>query len=128
MNNRNKGHNVNVTFFTDVDDCAFNRLDEIPEDSILGGGDFTKDNISELLSCFKSGSSAQSDSLWLLSINFSETLSMIDDESLKRLAVDWSDESSWENSNVNETDLADQLLGLKYAYSNSSKRIWVFFN
>jgi hypothetical protein len=118
---------VDVTFFTEVEDNSFNSFDEIPEDSILGGGRFTKDNISELLGCFKSGSSAQTDNLWLLSISFSETLSIIDDESLKNIAVHWSEESSWENTDVNPTDLENHLLELKYSYSHSSKRIWVFF-
>ena len=118
---------MDVTFFTDVDGCSFNCFDEIPEDSIIGGGNFTKDNISELLACFQTGSSTQSDKLWLLSINFSETLSLIDDESLKDIAVHWSDESSWENTNVNAMDLAGHLLELKCGYSNSSDRIWVLF-
>jgi hypothetical protein len=118
---------VDVTFFTEVDDNAFKSSDDIPDDSILGGGRFTKDNISELLECFKSGSSAQTDNLWLLSVNFSETLSIIDDESLKNIAEHWSEESAWENTDVNAVDLANHLLELKYSYSNSSKRIWVFF-
>jgi hypothetical protein len=118
---------MDVTFFTEVDDNAFNSFDDIPEDSILGGGSFTKDNISELLGCFKSGSSAQTDNLWLLSVSFSERLSIIDDESLKSIAEHWSEESSWGNSDVNSIDLANNLLELKYSYSNSSKRIWVFF-
>ena len=118
---------MDVTFFTEVDDFSFNSFVEIPEDSILGGGRFTKDNISELLNCFKSGSSTQTDNLWLLSTTFSETLSIIDNESLKDIAVHWSDESSWGNTDVNAMDLAGHLLELKYAYSNSSKRIWVLF-
>ena len=118
---------MDVTFFTEVDDNAFKSSDDIPDDSILGGGRFTKDNISELLGCFKSGSSAQTDNLWLLSVSFSETLSIIDDEKLKKIAEHWSEESSWENTNVNEIDLANHLLELKYSYSNSSKRIWGFF-
>jgi len=117
---------MNVTFFT-ADDCHFNSIDEIPEDAIIGGGIFTKDNISELLGCFKSGSTTQTDKLWQLSVNFSETLSMIDHEGLKEVAVNWSDESSWENIAVNSTDLADHLLALKYGYSNSNQRIWVLF-
>ncbi|MFT4870630.1 MAG: hypothetical protein ACI9F1_001386, partial [Colwellia sp.] len=56
---------MDVTFFTAVDDNAFKSSDDIPDDSVLGGGRFTKDNISELLDCFKSGSSAQTDNLWL---------------------------------------------------------------
>lgn len=118
---------MEVTFFTEVDDKAFNSADDIPEDSILGGGRFTKDNISELLGCFKSGHSTQTDNLWLLSISFSEKLSIIDDENLKELALHWSHESSWDNIGVDAIDLANNLLELKYTYSSSSKRIWVFF-
>ncbi len=118
---------MDVTFFTEIDNFSLNNFDEIPEGSILGGGRFTKDNISELLGCFKSGSTTQTDNLWLLSTNFSETLSTIDDESLKDIAVHWSYESSWDNIDVNAMDLAGHLLELKYAYSNSSKRIWVLF-
>ncbi|KGJ97366.1 hypothetical protein [Colwellia psychrerythraea] len=119
---------MQATFFTKTADDSCNHIEEIPEETILGGGQFTKDNISELLSCFKSGSSAQTDNLWLLSISFSETLSTIDDESLKEIAGHWSDESSWLNTDVNTTDLAGHLLELKYAYTNSDERIWILFD
>ena len=117
---------MNVTFFT-ADDCYINSIDEIPEEAIIGGGIFTKNNISELLGCFKSGSTTQTDKLWQLSVNFSEKLSTIDQESIKELAVNWSEESSWRNKDINSRDLADHLLALKYGYSNSSQRIWVLF-
>jgi len=121
---------VNVTFFSELEDGSSNNFStskEIPEDSILGGGDFTKDNIGELLSCFRSGHSTESDNLWLLSTSFSETLSTIDDDSLKGVATHWAEESSWGGTDANENELANHLFELKCAYSSSSKRIWVFF-
>lgn len=119
---------MDVTFFAANNDCDFSQFKEIPESSILGGGNFTKDHIGDLLSCFKSASSALSDSLWLLPISFSEELSIIDDESLKGMAVHWSDEGSWANTSVNSMDLAGHLLELKYAYlQHSDKRIFALF-
>ena len=118
---------MNATFFTEVDDCHYSHFQDIPESAIIGKGPFTKDNISELLGCFQSGSSAQTDNLWLLSINFSEALSMLTDENLEEIAENWAAESSWENSDVNIMDLSANLLALKYGYSNSCDRIWVLF-
>jgi hypothetical protein len=119
---------MNATFFTEADDCSFSRLDEVPETSILGGGNFSKDNIGELLCCFISGSSTQNDNLWLLSSSFSERLSTVDTEGLKQLAVNWSYESSWEDTEVSPVALAGHLSEIKYAYSGSDQRIWVFFD
>ena len=119
---------VDVTFFAAKNNCDFSRLEEIPESSILGGGNFTKNNIGDLLSCFKCASSALSDSLWLLPLSFSEELAIIDDEWLKTIAVHWSDDGSWENINVNSVDLTGHLLELKYAYlQHSDKRIFALF-
>jgi len=119
---------VDVTFFAAKVDCDFSRFEEIPEDSILGGGIFTKDHIGDLLSCFRSASSALSDNLWLLPISFTEELALIDDEDLKNISVHWSDESSWKDTNVNSMDLAGHLLEIKYAYlQHSNKRIFALF-
>ncbi|MBO9491820.1 hypothetical protein J7384_15780 [Endozoicomonas sp. G2_1] len=119
---------MDVTFFAANSDCDYSRFEEISESSILGGGFFTKDQISDLLSCFKCASSAQSDCLWLLPLNFSEALATIDDEALKDIAVHWSDEVSWENTDVNSMDLAGHVLELKYAYlQHSDKRIFALF-
>jgi len=119
---------VDVTFFAANCDCDYSRFEEVPVSSFLGGGSFTKDQIGELLSCFKCTSSALSDCLWLLPLSFSEELATIDNETLKGIAVYWSDESSWENTNVNAMDLAGHLLEIKYAYlQHSDKRIFALF-
>ena len=119
---------MDVTFFAAKDDCDFSSFEEIPEASILGGGNFTKEHVGDLLSCFKSASSALSDNLWLLPISFSEELAIMDDEKLKNIAVHWSDEVSWENTNVNSMDLAGHLFELKNAYlQHSNKRIFALF-
>ena len=119
---------MDVTFFAAKVDCDVSSFEEIPEGSILGGGNFTKEHVGDLLSCFQSSSSALSDNLWLLPINFSEELSIIDDDKLKSIAVHWSDESSWENTNVNSIDLEGHLLALKYGYLQySDKRIFALF-
>ena len=119
---------MDVTFFAANNDCDFSSFKDIPESSILGGGNFTKNHIGDLLSCFKCSSSALSDSLWLLPISFSEELATIDDNRLKDIAIYWSDEGSWENKKVNTIDLAGHLLELKYAYlQHSDKRIFAIF-
>ena len=119
---------MDVTFFAAKDDCDFSSFDEIPEASILGGGNFSKEHVGDLLSCFQSASSALSDKLWLLPISFSEELAIIDDEKLKNIAVHWSDEGSWENTNVNAMDLAGHLFELKNAFlQHSNKRIFALF-
>jgi hypothetical protein len=119
---------MNVTFFAATVDCEVSSFEEIAEGAIIGGGNFTKEHVGDLLSCFKSSSSALSDNLWLLPINFSEELSIIDDDKLKSIAVHWSDESSWENTKVNAMDLAGHLLALKYGYLQySDKRIFALF-
>ena len=119
---------MDVTFFAANNDCDYSSFEEVPESSILGGGNFTKDHIGDLLSCFKCTSSALSDSLWLLPINFSEELAIIDDERLKTIGGHWSEENSWENTNVNPMDLVGHLLALKYAYlQHSDKRIFALF-
>lgn len=119
---------MDVTFFAAKSDCDYSRFKEIPESSILGGGNFTKDQIGDLLSCFKCTSSALSDRLWLLPINFSEEIATIDDERLKDIAVHWSDEGSWGKTNVNSMDLAGHLLELKFSYlQHSDKRIFALF-
>ncbi|MCJ8318729.1 MAG: hypothetical protein MJK12_03795 [Colwellia sp.] len=119
---------MDVTFFAAKVDCDFSSFEEIPKDSILGGGNFTKDHIADLLSCFKSASSALSDNLWLLPISFTEELAIIDDEKLNDIAVHWSDEGSWKETNVNAMDLAGHLLVIKYAYlQHSNKRIFALF-
>jgi hypothetical protein len=123
-----KGLNVDVTFFAAKVDCDCSCFEDIPEDSILGGGNFTKDHIGDLLSCFKSVSSALSDNLWLLPINFTEELAIIDDEKLEDIAVYWSEEGSWRDENVNSMDLAGHLIAIKYAYlQHSDKRIFALF-
>ena len=78
---------MDVTFFAAKGDCDYNRSEEIPEASILGGGNFTKDQIGDLLSCFNCTSSALSDNLWLFPLSFSEEVAIIDDEKLKNIAV-----------------------------------------
>ena len=119
---------MDVTFFAEKEGCCLNSFEEVPEDSILGGGRFTKDQINDLLGCFKCSVSALSDNLWIFSISFSETITTIDDEQLKNVAVHWSDEYSWDNTNVNSMDLAGHLLELKYAYlSHSNKRVFALF-
>ncbi len=119
---------MDVTFFAANNDCDFSSFEEVPESSILGGGNFTKDQIGDLLSCFKCVSSALSDSLWLLPLSFSEELAIIDDEKMKAIAVHWSDEGSWGNTNVNSMDLVGHLFELKYAYlQHSDKRIFALF-
>jgi hypothetical protein len=119
---------VDLTFFAAMGDCTVSSFDEIPENSILGGGRFSKEHIGDLLSLFTYSSSALSDNLWLLPISFSEDMDIIDDEKLKDIAVYWSEEVSWENTNVNSMDLAGHLLGLKYAYlQHSDKRIFALF-
>ena len=119
---------MSATFFTEADDCSFTSLDEISDDSVLGGGNFTRDNISELLSCFRSGSSTQNDNLWLLSTSFSQTLSRLNSDALQEVAANWAEDSSWEGTSVNPMDLAGHLLEIKYAYSGSGERIWVLFD
>jgi len=119
---------MNVTFFAANNDCDYSCFNEVPESSIMGGGDFTKDQIGDLLSCFKCTSSALSDSLWLFPVSFSEEVAILDGESLKGIAQHWSHESSWEQTNVNALELADHLLALKYAYlQHSDKRIFALF-
>ena len=119
---------MDVTFFAAKSDCDFSSFEEVPESSILGGGNFTKDHIGDLLSCFKCASSALSDSLWLLPLSFSEELAIIDDEKLKTIAAHWSDEASWESTNVNPMDLVGHLLEIKYAYlQHSDQRIFALF-
>ena len=119
---------MDVTFFAAFSDCDYSRFEEIPESSFLGGGNFSKDQISDLLSCFRCSSSALSDSLWLLPLSFSETLTKVDDEALKNIAVHWSNEASWENTNVNAMDLAGHVLELKYSYlQHSDKRMFALF-
>lgn len=119
---------MDVIFFAAQSDCDYSHSKEVPESSILGGGDFTKDQIGDLLSCFKCTSSALSDSLWLFPLSFSEEVATMDDETLKGIAVHWSDESSWQQTNVNASDLAGNLLELKYAYlQHSDKRIFALF-
>ncbi len=119
---------LDVTFFAAISDCDYSSFEEISESSILGGGFFTKNQISDLLGCFNCTSSALSDCLWLLPLNFTEAITTIDDEVLKDVAVNWSDEVSWENTDVNSMDLAGHLLELKYAYlQHSDKRIFVLF-
>jgi len=119
---------VDLVFFAEKSDCDYSCFEEVPESSLLGGGFFTKDQISDLLSCFKCASSALSDCLWLLPLSFSEELATIDDEKLKELGVYWLDESSWENTHVNAMDLTGHLLEIKYAYlQHSDKRIFVLF-
>jgi hypothetical protein len=119
---------VDVTFFAEKEGCDLNSFEEIPENSILGGGRFTKNQIGDLLGCFKCSASALSNNLWILPTNFSENLAVIDDEELKNVAVNWSDEHSWVNTNVNSMDLAGHLLELKYAYlSHSNKRVFALF-
>ncbi|WP_019028231.1 hypothetical protein [Colwellia piezophila] len=119
---------MDVTFFAAKNDCDFSSIEEVPESSILGGGNFTKEQIGDLLSCFKSASSALTDKLWLLPLNFSEELAIIDDEQLKNIAVHWSDEGSWGNININTMDLAGRLLEIKYNYlQHSDERIFVLF-
>lgn len=119
---------MDVTFFAAKVDCDTSSFEEVPEASTLGGGCFTKEHFGDLLSCFKSASSALSDNLWLLPISFSEELAIIDDEKLKSIAVHWSDEGSWEDTNVNSMNLAGHLLELKYAYlQHSNKRIFTLF-
>ena len=119
---------MDVTFFAAQGDCDCSCFEEIPADSILGGGNFTKDQIGDLLSCFKSASSALSDSLWLLPINFTEELAILDDEKLKDIAIYWSEEASWQDKGVDSMDLAGQLLTIKYAYlQHSDKRIFALF-
>jgi hypothetical protein len=118
---------MEAIFFTMEDGHSVNSFDDIAESSILGGGHFSKDQISELLDCFRSSSSVQSDNLWLLSSNFSESLSGLNADGLKDIAVNWSIENSWESTNVNSIDLAGHLLELKYAYSTSNTRICVWF-
>ena len=123
-----KGFNLNVTFFAAKSSCDYSRFEEIPESSMLGGGSFTKDQIGDLLSCFKCTSSALSDCLWLLPLSFSEEVATINDDKLKDIAEHWSDESSWGNTSVNAIDLADHLLTLKYAYlQHSDERIFALF-
>jgi len=119
---------VDVIFFAAKSDCDYSNFKEIAESSILGGGNFTKDQIGDLLSCFKCTSSALSDSLWLFPLSFSEEVATIDDETLQDIAVHWSHESSWEQSRVNASDLVSHLLELKYAYlQHSDKRIFALF-
>lgn len=119
---------MDVTFFAENEDCDLNSFEEVPENSILGGGRFTKDQISDLLGCFKCSGSTLSDKLWIFSTSFSESIATIDDEKLKNLAVHWSNEPSWNNTNVNSMDLAGHLLELKYAYlSHSNERIFALF-
>ena len=119
---------MDVTFFAEKEGCDLNSFEELQEHSILGGGRFTKNQISDLLSCFKCSPSTLSDNLWIFPTNFSEELATIDDEKLKEMAVHWSDEHSWENTNVNSMDLAGHLLELKYAYlSHSNKRVFALF-
>lgn len=119
---------MDVTFFASKADCDVSCFEEIPEGSIIGGGHFNKALIGDLLSCFNCAGSTLSDCLWLLPINFSEELSTIDDNKLKNISVDWADESSWGNKNVNAMDLAGHLLELKYGYlQHSDKRIFVLF-
>jgi len=119
---------MDVTFFAAKSDCDYSCFKEVPEASILGGGNLTKDQIGDLLSCFKCTSSALSDSLWLFPLSFSEEVAIIDDETLKGIAVHWSHESSWEQASINALELADYLLELKYAYlQHSDKRIFALF-
>lgn len=120
---------MDVTFFAAKGDCDLSRFEEIPVDSILAGGNFTKYNIGDLLSCFQSVGSALSDNLWLLPISFTEELAIIEDDKLEGIAVYWSEEGSWKDTNVNSMDLAAQLLALKYAYlQHSDKRIFALFD
>ena len=119
---------MDVKFFAAKSDCDYSKFEELSESSILGGGFFTKDQVSDLLSCFKCAGSPLSDCLWLLPLNFSEALVIIDDEVLIGIAVNWSEEASWENTCVNSMDLAGHLLELKYAYlQHSDKRIFALF-
>ncbi|QTH71614.1 hypothetical protein [Pseudoalteromonas xiamenensis] len=119
---------MDVTFFAATSDCDYSSFEEISESSILGGGFFTKEQISDLLGRFNCTSSAQSDCLWLLPLNFTEAIASIEDEVLKDVAVQWSDEISRENTDVNSMDLAGHLLELKYAYlQHSDKRIFALF-
>ena len=101
---------MDVTFFAEKEECDLNCFEEVPEISILGGGSFTKEQIGGLLGWFKCSASALSVNLWIFSTSFSENLAVIDDEQLKNVAVNWSDEHSWENTNVNSMDLAGYLL------------------
>ncbi len=120
--------NVDVIFFAAKSECDYSRFEEVSDSAVLGGGLFTKDQIGDLLSCFKCTSSALSDNLWLLPLSFSEELATIDDETLKDIAVHWSVEGSWENTNVNAMDLAGHVLELKYAYlQHADKRIFALF-
>jgi hypothetical protein len=119
---------MDVTFFAAHSDCDYSCFKDIPEASVLGAGNFTKDQISDLLGCFKNTSSALSDSLWLFPLSFSEEIAIIDVETLKAIAEHWSHESSWEQTNINALALADHLLALKYAYLQySDKRIFALF-
>jgi len=119
---------VDVTFFAGKEDCDLNNFEEVSEGSILGRGCFTKEQISDLLVCFDCSASTLSDNLWILPTSFSEELAGIDDEKLKNVAGHWSDENSWENTNVNSMDLSGYLLEIKYAYlSHLSKRVFVLF-
>ena len=119
---------MNVTFFAAQSGCDYSDSKEIPDGLILGGGFFSKNEIGDLLSCFKCTGSALSDSLWLLPLSFSEDVATINDEVLKGIAVHWSEECSWENTSANAVDLASHLLALKYAYlQHSDKRIFALF-
>lgn len=119
---------MDVRFFASKDDCDFSSFDEISEASVLGGGYFTKEQVSDLLSYFKCTSSALSDSLWLLPISFSEELATIDDEELKSIAVHWSEDGYWHDENVNSEELTSHLLALKYAsLQHENKRIFALF-
>ena len=119
---------LDVIFFAANNDCDFSSFEDIPESSILGGGNFTKDHIGDLLSCFKCASSALSDSLWLLPLSFSEELATINDNKRKDIAGYWSEAGSWENTKGNSMDLVGHLLELKYAYlQHSDKRIFALF-
>lgn len=122
------GAGVDVTFFAENEDCALNSFEEIPENSILGGGHFSKAQISDLLGCFKCSATILSDNLWISPTSFSKELYCIDDEQLKSVAVHWSNEKSWINTSVNDMDLAGHLLELKYAYqSHLNKRVFILF-
>ncbi|KAF7783613.1 hypothetical protein PRUB_a3434 [Pseudoalteromonas rubra] len=119
---------MDVTFFAEREGCFLNSFNAVPENSILGGGHFTKEQISDLLGCFKCSALVLNDNLWLLSASFSERIAVMDDEQLKSVASEWSDEHSWHTVRVNAMDLAGHLLALKYAYlPHSNRRIFVLF-
>ena len=120
---------MEVLFFNNAGRKPVSCWEEVSEESMLGGGRFSKAQIIDLLSCMDLSVEQIGMNIWKFGEKSVERFVETSDELLKDFAVKWSECDSWAGIDINTMDFAGHLLEIKHSYLSqvNPSEIWLLF-